>query len=264
MVARIAQASSLGIPSCSDGWKALNAEDFPLVFTIQDGDPAAFLRITPRLIGSVTQFTGTGGYPSTSTLTIDMRMAVRVNGQLVSQDRMLLVNDQTTGQSATFPLAFPKGNLNTVVIPGAAATGTEVSVSLFAFARVTTNGTHSVIGSSPYGNDLPILVTIEPVGPVGVGEPAPGPLSLGVRPNPSAGEPRISYTLSRAAKVELDVYDIRGARLATLVDGFENAGRHDVGLNAMRSSGAQLGPGLYLVELRAGTERRSAKFVLTE
>src|SRR5262245_7485174 len=206
IVARVPALSTSFSPRCGDNWRAGNAEDSPLVFPIQDGNPAAFLRITPRLVGSISQTTGSS--PSTSTLVVDMRMTVRVNGQVVSTDRYSLVNDQTSGQNASFTLAFPKGNLNTVVLPGAAVTGTEVSVSLFAYFRVMANGIWSIIGSGLNGNEVGILVTAEVVGPVGVEAEPQAPLSLGVRPNPSAGEPRISYTLPKASEVQLSVYDI--------------------------------------------------------
>jgi hypothetical protein len=263
VVARVSLVGSSGTPvNCQDYWRAVNAEDFPLEFFIQSGNPGASLRITPTIVGSVSQAAGLGGYPSTLTSTLDFRMQVAVNGQVVTQDHLVQVTDQVTGQSVSWNPSFPKGNLNTVVVPGAGVTGTLVTVSVFAYDRFNATGQYTILASSPYGNELALVVTAEPVGPVGVAEPgAPERLSLTVSPNPSRARARVSYELPRATAVELAVYDIRGSRVATLVDRIEEAGRHDVVVVGRES---RLAPGVYVVELKTDAERRTTKLAVVE
>jgi len=265
VVDRITLANTGGVSTpCYDSWVSLNAEDFPLEFLITEGDPAQFLKITPRLFGTVTYNTGVGGWPSTSSLTLEMRMTVSVNGQPVSTDRYFLVKDQTTGQTSSWTPEFPKGGLNTVMIPNGAANGNVVTVDLFAYRRYSGDGTLYCVANSSYGNQLGIMVTAEALGPVGVGDDVPETLALGVRPNPSSAGPRISYRLPRPSQVELTVFDLRGARVARLVDGVQEAGHHEVAMPRSSSDRGRLVSGIYLVELRAGDEHRTSKFVLTD
>jgi len=57
-------------------------------------------------------------------------------------------------------------------------------------------------------------------------------------PNPFGPSTWIPYALARAEAVRLTVYDILGRRVATLVDGIRQAGRHEVGFEANgRASG---------------------------
>jgi hypothetical protein len=66
-------------------------------------------------------------------------------------------------------------------------------------------------------------------------------------PNPFRMATRLRYELPEAAAVHLQVYDLLGRRVTTLVDGEQPAGRHEATLD-----GARLAPGTYFVHLRAG------------
>ncbi|MCF7810139.1 T9SS type A sorting domain-containing protein [bacterium] len=68
----------------------------------------------------------------------------------------------------------------------------------------------------------------------------------GIYPNPFNSTTTISYTLPQQSDVSLSVYDPLGQRVATLLNGNENAGYHSVNLNAN-----DLPSGLYLVRLTA-------------
>jgi hypothetical protein len=65
-----------------------------------------------------------------------------------------------------------------------------------------------------------------------------------VTPNPGHGPLRIEFSLARQAPVALDVFDLAGRRVASLVRGTPAAGRH-----AIEWTGAPR-PGLYLVRYR--------------
>ncbi len=66
-------------------------------------------------------------------------------------------------------------------------------------------------------------------------------------PNPFNPSTIISYELPEAGQVRLNVYDMTGRQVATLVDTRMNAGRHQVSFNAMN-----LASGVYMYRLQAG------------
>ncbi len=76
-------------------------------------------------------------------------------------------------------------------------------------------------------------------------------------PNPFNPATTIRYDLPRAQKVELAVYDVRGRRVAILVDEEQTAGPHEV-VFAPRG----LASGVYLAHLKAGAEVRTTRMLL--
>ncbi|MCC5943028.1 MAG: T9SS type A sorting domain-containing protein [Balneolaceae bacterium] len=66
-------------------------------------------------------------------------------------------------------------------------------------------------------------------------------------PNPFNPTTIISYELPQTEQVRLDVYDMTGRQVATLVNGQVAAGRHQVSFNAMN-----LSSGVYMYRLQAG------------
>jgi hypothetical protein len=78
-------------------------------------------------------------------------------------------------------------------------------------------------------------------------------------PNPFAASTRLRYALPEDARVNLNVYDLLGRRVATLVDTEQPAGRYTVMLD-----GADLTSGTYFVRLRAGTQVRTQRVVMIQ
>ncbi|TKJ42357.1 hypothetical protein CEE37_01360 [candidate division LCP-89 bacterium B3_LCP] len=76
-------------------------------------------------------------------------------------------------------------------------------------------------------------------------------------PNPFNPTTTISYSLPTEAKVKLSIYDIRGAVVTSLVDGFRQAGSHEITFNA-----ASLPSGIYLARLESGGQKSVQKLVL--
>jgi hypothetical protein len=75
-------------------------------------------------------------------------------------------------------------------------------------------------------------------------------------PNPFNPSTTISWQLKRGGNVILKIYDILGNEVATLLNGFQNAGTHSISFSADRAaSGKQLASGIYFSELKidAGT-----------
>lgn len=80
-----------------------------------------------------------------------------------------------------------------------------------------------------------------------------------VRPNPSRGEVSIGYDLPRAARVKIEVLDVQGRVLATLVSGEISPGRHFVRWRPDRS----VPSGLFFARARLGSKVVRERFVVT-
>jgi len=76
-------------------------------------------------------------------------------------------------------------------------------------------------------------------------------------PNPFNPATQIIYSLPQNAKVELSIYNIRGEKVATLVNDDQEAGSYTIVWNA-----AQAGSGIYFIRLEVGGYRTMKKCLL--
>lgn len=75
-------------------------------------------------------------------------------------------------------------------------------------------------------------------------------LSLGMRPNPAAEMVEISYSVpSPDSRVVVEVYDLAGRRIRTLVDGRQAAGSHRIIWEGDDNRGNPVAPGMYFCRL---------------
>ncbi len=87
------------------------------------------------------------------------------------------------------------------------------------------------------------------------GGPGAAALALAVRPNPSAGEPVLSYTLAAEVDVRLAVVDALGREVAVVASGRQGAGAHTAAVGA-------LPPGVYAARLVTGAGAASVRFTV--
>lgn len=80
-------------------------------------------------------------------------------------------------------------------------------------------------------------------------------------PNPTGGSSTIVFHLDRGAEVSLDVFDLRGAKVAHLAGGYTGEGYHVVHWNGYADHGHVTAPGIYFVRLRAGGESETRKII---
>jgi hypothetical protein len=94
----------------------------------------------------------------------------------------------------------------------------------------------------------------------GVGD-TPGtperPVLLQNSPNPFRSNSVIAYSIDDPGHVSLVLFDVRGRRVKTLVDGFQDAGPHRVFLD-----GGDLPSGAYFYQLMAGDTRERRRCIL--
>jgi hypothetical protein len=78
-------------------------------------------------------------------------------------------------------------------------------------------------------------------------------------PNPFNPSTTLSFSLPEATEVQLTVYDISGREVARLVNGWRNAGAHEVTFD-----GSRLASGIYLASLQAGDFSQIQKMALVK
>ena len=81
-------------------------------------------------------------------------------------------------------------------------------------------------------------------------------------PNPFNPTTRISFELPEAADVQLNVFNILGQRVRTLVNEFLPAGKHEVFFDGRGDQNQILASGVYFYRLEAGEFRQSLKMTL--
>lgn len=104
------------------------------------------------------------------------------------------------------------------------------------------------LGSTDVNDDSPIL---------------PGQFALHQNyPNPFNPATTISFDLSRRSNITLSVYNILGQKVATLLNGFLDAGRHETLWNGCTDRGETVGSGLYFYVLKTETAVMTRKMML--
>ena len=88
------------------------------------------------------------------------------------------------------------------------------------------------------------------------------PVLFGNYPNPFNPETEISYSLAEGCDVRLEVFNIVGQRVVTLVDEYQEAGVHRVTWDSRGKDGRSAPSGIYLYRLSAGEYVESKKMIL--
>ena len=81
-------------------------------------------------------------------------------------------------------------------------------------------------------------------------------------PNPFNLSTEIRFTLPDDAKVTLNIYNILGQKVATLVDGEKQAGTHSIYWDGRDKSGSEVASGIYFYQLKAGEHKQLEKMLL--
>jgi hypothetical protein len=82
------------------------------------------------------------------------------------------------------------------------------------------------------------------------------------RPSPFHARATIRFSLAQAGGVTLEVFDVTGRRIRTLIDGPQEAGEHTVVWDGADDGGRRLGSGLYWLQLRTDRGYASSRRLL--
>jgi hypothetical protein len=81
-------------------------------------------------------------------------------------------------------------------------------------------------------------------------------------PNPFNPSTTLTYGIDKDSKVEIQIYDIRGKLITTLLNTEQTQGWHSVKWNGTNQQGTQVPAGIYLSRIIAGNEVKTAKLML--
>jgi hypothetical protein len=94
---------------------------------------------------------------------------------------------------------------------------------------------------------------------------APIPISFWLEqnyPNPFNPETTIRYQINQPGPVHLEIYNLLGQKIRTLVNEVQSAGAHSVNWDGLDDAGRSVSSGVYVYRLRADKSVASRKLVL--
>lgn len=102
-------------------------------------------------------------------------------------------------------------------------------------------------------------------GTLDAGDVAPTAVAFGTpAPNPMHGSTSVWYALPSSGRVSVDVFDVSGARVRSLVRGERAAGRYSLTWDGRTDDGARAPAGLYYLRFEGGGLTQSRKVVRVE
>ena len=151
-------------------------------------------------------------------------------------------------RNQTVPASAPSGVYNYVTFVGADV-NTVWSSGAFVFTKAV--GANDELRMTNTGEEFgeaePPLITHHSA------------LITSLSPNPFNPTTAFSFKLQASSQVSLKVYDTTGRLVATLLDGWQEAGTHDVTFD-----GSNLSAGIYLYRLEAGALSATGKMALVK
>jgi hypothetical protein len=81
-------------------------------------------------------------------------------------------------------------------------------------------------------------------------------------PNPFNGSVNIEYHLDSSSDVKINVYDVLGTHVRTLVDGNKETGTHQITWNGVNSTGEIVSSGFYLCRITTPKEKKTIRLLL--
>lgn len=142
------------------------------------------------------------------------------------------------------------------------------------FASSWPYGHHSAIGQATVGNSTGNGFEVQAgvlapdwMNPVktSVGDPVPVPSVhrlIGAFPNPFNPRTEVRFELAEATRVRVDVHDVRGRLVRTLVDENRPSGPHAVMWDGTDRTGSSVASGTYFLRLAAGDRVETRKVAL--
>jgi hypothetical protein len=176
-------------------------------------------------------------------ISVEMRQAFDVVGAGVK-----CVDTSSTYKSFHVPIIYPGAQVPNNVVVTFSIAGLDDYMG-------PTIGTWALVDSVSIG---PVATSVES----GItSQPTTFSLSQNY-PNPFNPVTRIDYTLPAAADTRLEIYNVRGQLVRTLVNDRLEAGAHFVHWDSNDSYGQPVAPGIYFYRLQAGQQMKVKKMLL--
>lgn len=128
----------------------------------------------------------------------------------------------------------------------------------------TDYSTNSIPGSV-VGNYLTQnYVTINTVGISEITSDTPAITLNSIYPNPFNPNTTIKYTISKDANVIVDIYNIKGQKVANLVNNYQKTGAYEITWNGKNNENKALSSGIYFCKLISGNKTINKKLTLVK
>lgn len=118
------------------------------------------------------------------------------------------------------------------------------------------NSSYGLVSFTPYISEITAVDPVE-------NAVLPDELTLlPAYPNPFNPETRLRFSLTKSADITIQVFDVTGRKINTLLSHKMNAGSYEIRWNATNESGAAVSSGIYFYSIRANAQVKSGKLVL--
>ncbi len=231
--------------------------DFDRLWIYNGGDPQLGYQDNTVLVLAPVQLVDPFGLPTDPGSTfVQWQMQQPIAGYFAA-DAFVLYSDGSTGPGTT-----PK-NVSTLKT----AMGLDLILidlgTIFPEPAVVNIG---VFGPGAIEWDAMMLVTGDLfASATNVDEPVPAVPRTALHPNePNPFNPvtRIRFELDRPGRVRVEVYDISGRLVRTLLDAHRDEGLHDVTWDGRADDGSRVGSGMYFTRMEDASGARTNKMVL--
>ena len=81
-------------------------------------------------------------------------------------------------------------------------------------------------------------------------------------PNPFNPETSISFDIKEAGKVSLDIYNVKGQKVKTLLNDHREAGTHNIVWNGTDDNNRSVSSGIYFYKMKNGKFSSTKKMIL--
>ncbi len=85
---------------------------------------------------------------------------------------------------------------------------------------------------------------------------------LNVYPNPFNPQTTIYFDLAKTAEVEIEIYNLKGQKVRSLINEVKTAGKHQIVWNGTNDRGNIMSSGMYFVRMKSGKDIVSRKIIL--
>jgi hypothetical protein len=94
------------------------------------------------------------------------------------------------------------------------------------------------------------------------GDPTRKPANLTSEPNPISSSARFRFDApSERTRVRLEIFDVRGERVTTLLDGFRSGAGQEVRWSGRSHDGSKVAPGVYFCRLEMAGQSETRRLV---